>query len=198
MRTALEAIEKNNTTPEAKAKAAKKAETAPKKPSQELQNWGNGHGRKNVAKKTQNLAGAETAQNSNQGCSLSIRNERGFDLRSPQKSPHSGDLGGHRGVGRGAKSLKINGSSGRTRTYNPSVNSGVKLRNINNLAAQMTTQKYSRIRTILGIPDPDCPVFLAFGFEAFRPVICQICEYSSTSHYLPFAALGGFPERWMD
>jgi hypothetical protein len=84
--------------------AAKKAETAVKNPSQELQNWGNGHGRKNVAKQAQNQnpAGAEIAQNSNQGCSLSIRNDRGFDLRSP----HSGDFGVHRGVGRGSKSLK--------------------------------------------------------------------------------------------
>jgi len=122
-RTALEAIVKKKMSPEAKAKAAKKAETATKNPSQELQNWGNGHGRKNVAKKAQNPAGAESTQNSKQGCSLSITNERGFDLRSPQKSPHSGVLEGHRGVGRGAKSLKKNGSSGRTRTYNPSVNS---------------------------------------------------------------------------
>ena len=41
----------------------------------------------------------------------------------PQKSPQSDIFEGHRGVGRGRKSLKRIGSSGRTRTYNPSVNS---------------------------------------------------------------------------
>lgn len=116
-RTALEAIVKKKPTQKAKDKEAKKAATAAKNPSQELQNWGNGHGRKNVAKKAQNLAGAESAQNSNQGCSLSIRNERGFDLRSPQKSPHSGVFEGHRGVGKGSKSLKKNGSSGKSQIH---------------------------------------------------------------------------------
>ena len=38
-----------------------------------------------------------------------------------------------------SKCLKGNGSSGRTRTYNPSVNSPVRCRNFNELAAQMTS-----------------------------------------------------------
>ena len=46
-----------------------------------------------------------------------------FEGEYPQKSPQSGVFEGHRGVGRGRKSLKMIGSSGRTRTYNPSVNS---------------------------------------------------------------------------
>ena len=36
------------------------------------------------------------------------------------------------------KFMKINGSSGRTRTYNPPVNSLVRCRNFNDIAAQMT------------------------------------------------------------
>ena len=42
---------------------------------------------------------------------------------SPQKSPQSGIFEGHRGVYGSRKSMKRIGSSGRTRTYNPSVNS---------------------------------------------------------------------------
>jgi hypothetical protein len=41
----------------------------------------------------------------------------------PQKSPHSGISEGHRGVYKTRKYKKTIGSSGRTRTYNPSVNS---------------------------------------------------------------------------
>ena len=41
----------------------------------------------------------------------------------PQKSPQSGISEGHRGVYRRRKSKNLIGSSGRTRTYNPSVNS---------------------------------------------------------------------------
>ena len=50
-------------------------------------------------------------------------NTRGFEGESLQKSLQSCNFGGHRRVGRGRKSLKRIGSSGRTRTYNPSVNS---------------------------------------------------------------------------
>jgi|SRR5579862_6205678 len=46
-----------------------------------------------------------------------------FEGGYPQKSPQSGVFEGHRSVYRGRKSKKIIGSSGRTRTYNPSVNS---------------------------------------------------------------------------
>jgi integrase len=48
---------------------------------------------------------------------------QGFCGQYPQKSPQSGISEGHRGIWRGRKSLKGIGSSGRTRTYNPSVNS---------------------------------------------------------------------------
>jgi len=46
-----------------------------------------------------------------------------FAGQSLQKSLQSTDCGDHRGTGRRRKSLKLIGSSGRTRTYNPSVNS---------------------------------------------------------------------------
>jgi len=46
-----------------------------------------------------------------------------FEGEYPQKSPQLANSAVHRGVMRGGKSKKIIGSSGRTRTYNPSVNS---------------------------------------------------------------------------
>ena len=48
---------------------------------------------------------------------------QGFEGAYPQKSPQSGISEDHRGVYRRRKSKKLIGSSGRTRTYNPSVNS---------------------------------------------------------------------------
>ena len=42
------------------------------------------------------------------------------------------------------KPMKINGSSGRTRTYNPPVNSPVRSSNFRNLAAQMTTHRSAK------------------------------------------------------
>ena len=46
-----------------------------------------------------------------------------FEGGYPQKSPQSDVFEGHRGVYRNRKSKNLIGSSGRTRTYNPSVNS---------------------------------------------------------------------------
>ena len=46
-----------------------------------------------------------------------------FEGESLQKSLQWVENQGHRGVRRAANSIKRNGSSGRTRTYNPSVNS---------------------------------------------------------------------------
>jgi integrase len=69
---------------------------------------------------TENLNPAEIAE---QRRAELPANTQGFEGESLQKSLQSCNFGGHRRVGRGAKSLKINGSSGRTRTYNPSVNS---------------------------------------------------------------------------
>jgi integrase len=55
--------------------------------------------------------------------SESLGNKRDFDPGYPQKSPQSGVFASHRGIVRERKSKKRIGSSGRTRTYNPSVNS---------------------------------------------------------------------------
>jgi integrase len=48
---------------------------------------------------------------------------QGFEVWSPQNPPQSVISEVHRGVSRRAKSKNLIGSSGRTRTYNPSVNS---------------------------------------------------------------------------
>jgi len=72
-----------------------------------------------VRKRTETSA----AENAEQKCSESPVSSRDFEGDYPQKSPQSGVLEGHRAVYRNRKSLKIIGSSGRTRTYNPSVNS---------------------------------------------------------------------------
>ena len=42
-----------------------------------------------------------------------------------------------------------NGSSGRTRTYNPPVNSPVRCRNFKYLAAQMTTHGYLKNQAVM-------------------------------------------------
>jgi hypothetical protein len=56
-------------------------------------------------------------------CSESPETTHDFEGVYPQKSPQSVVSEVHRGVVRNRKSKKIIGSSGRTRTYNPSVNS---------------------------------------------------------------------------
>jgi len=56
-------------------------------------------------------------------CSGSTAITQDFEAGYPQKSPQSGISQGHRGVYRRRKSKNLIGSSGRTRTYNPSVNS---------------------------------------------------------------------------
>ena len=50
-----------------------------------------------------------------------------FEGEYPQKSPQSGVFEGHRGACRRRKSLKLIGSPGRTRTYNPSIDSRMHL-----------------------------------------------------------------------
>src|SRR4051794_33066929 len=50
-----------------------------------------------------------------------------------------------------SKSLKKIGSSGRTRTYNPPVNSLVRFRNFNNFVAPMTTHEDAQIQPIYAI-----------------------------------------------
>jgi len=87
------------------------------------------HGLQNVDKPTaRKRATAKTgdAYETNKAglpCSVSPTNTQGFDVGYPQKSPQSSISRGCQGVRKARKSMKIIGSSGRTRTYNPSVNS---------------------------------------------------------------------------
>ena len=62
-------------------------------------------------------------ENAKSNCSEFGGFTQDFEAGYPQKSPQSGVLEGHRSVYRKRKLLKGFGSSGRTRTYNPSVNS---------------------------------------------------------------------------
>ena len=69
---------------------------------------------------------AETSpegENANSDCSLSPTNTQVFEGESLQKSLQSCNFGANRGAVKRRKLLKRIGSSGRTRTYNPSVNS---------------------------------------------------------------------------
>jgi integrase len=72
-----------------------------------------------VRKRTQTSATENVEQEGSESSVITQDFERAY----PQKSPQSGILDGHRVVYRNRKSLKRLGSSGRTRTYNPSVNS---------------------------------------------------------------------------
>jgi hypothetical protein len=89
------------------------------------------HGLQNVGKRTdKKRATAKTgdayaANKADLPCSESPTNTQGFDVGYPQKSPQSSFSRGCQGVRKARKSMKIIGSSGRTRTYNPSVNRGI-------------------------------------------------------------------------
>jgi integrase len=69
------------------------------------------------------VGNAMTARNSRGDCSEIPTVAQGFEGVSPQKSPQSVISEVHRGVKKARKSKNLIGSSGRTRTYNPSVNS---------------------------------------------------------------------------
>ena len=71
----------------------------------------------------QKRATSATEENTLQDYPEVPANAQDFEGQSLQKSLHSANFEGHRGVYRRRKLLKIIGSSGRTRTYNPSVNS---------------------------------------------------------------------------
>ena len=83
----------------------------------------NGSKRQNRKQTTPKIEKSIVANKVEEQCSESPTNTHHFDMEYPQKSPQSGVFEGHRGVVRSRKYLKGIGSSGRTRTYNPSVNS---------------------------------------------------------------------------
>ena len=68
-------------------------------------------------------AETKTEEKAAEGRSESTTINQHFEGVYPQKSPQSGISEGHRGVYKARKYKKTIGSSGRTRTYNPSVNS---------------------------------------------------------------------------
>jgi hypothetical protein len=74
-----------------------------------------------VTRRTESRTEEIAAEGRSESTAIAQDIEEGY----PQKSPQSGISEGHRGVYRSRKSKKIIGSSGRTRTYNPSVNSRV-------------------------------------------------------------------------
>jgi len=119
-RRALESIVTVRPAPEESAQEAGQAAGYPQESPHGLQNVGKPTDRKRATAKTGNAHAANKAE---LPCSGSPTNTQGFDVGYPQKSPQSGFSEDHRGVRRGHKSKILIGSSGRTRTYNPSVNS---------------------------------------------------------------------------
>jgi len=95
------------------------AERSPQKSPHGLQNGNNRSHKERAEAMKGNTPTAETAEND---CSESPTNTQHFDVEYPQKSPQSVNSKNHRGVGKRRKSKNLIGSSGRTRTYNPSVN----------------------------------------------------------------------------
>jgi hypothetical protein len=69
-------------------------------------------------------------------CSESPTITQDFEGESPQKSPQLAVSEGHRGATKARKPKILIGSSGRTRTYNPSVNWGI----INRGACMLSTE----------------------------------------------------------
>jgi len=103
---------------------AKEGQTVgyPQKSPHGLQNGGNGTSKERAEAKDGNAPAVGDAQ---EHCSEVPTNAQHFDVEYPQKSPQSGISRGCQGVRKARKSMKIIGSSGRTRTYNPSVNSRI-------------------------------------------------------------------------
>jgi integrase len=117
-RHALEAIATKRPATEESAQE-EQAEGYPQESPHRLQNGRKQAGKKKAAAKNENIPAANNAENL---YSETPTNTQHFDVGYPQKSPQSGISEDHRGVKRGRKSKILFGSSGRTRTYNPSVN----------------------------------------------------------------------------
>jgi len=98
------------------------AEGYPQKSPHGLQNGSKRAAKKRVAAKSENTPAAD---NTEILYSESPTNTQHFDVGYPQKSPQSGNSEICREGRRGRKSKILFGSSGRTRTYNPSVNSRI-------------------------------------------------------------------------
>ncbi len=119
-RTALESIVKKPTDRGSSGQQTAQAEGALQKSLHGLEN---GAPRLTSNQSTVQPANSARAKKTQQQCLELPVNTQHFEGESLQKSLHSCNFEGHRGVVRARKSKKLNGSSGRTRTYNPSVNS---------------------------------------------------------------------------
>jgi len=120
-RRALESIV-NGKPDTVKTDTVGQAEGSPQKSPHGLQNGSNRSHEERAKAKNENIRIAEIAESN---CSESPANTQHFDVEYPQKSPQSVISEEHRRVGRRRKSKNLIGSSGRTRTYNPSVNRGI-------------------------------------------------------------------------
>jgi integrase len=118
-RTALESIVKKQIPNEESGEKSDGANGYPQKASQGEQDGRKSSIRKPVIKK---MEGAVVANSIEGDCSELPTKNQGFEMVYPQKSPQSLVSEGHRGVVKARKYKKTIGSSGRTRTYNPSVN----------------------------------------------------------------------------
>jgi hypothetical protein len=117
-RSALEAIvrQPNGTTESLAAPAERSPQEFPQRSRDRIQRQTDGH--------APTPRDNSTAPKGTEGdCSELLGFTQDFEAGYPQKSPQSGVFEGHRSVYRKRKLLKGIGSSGRTRTYNPSVNS---------------------------------------------------------------------------
>ena len=132
-RTALESIVSKPADNGDAAQPNVKGAGSPQKSPHGSQNGSKRPNRKQAAAKAEKSA---VANNVEEQCPGSPTNTQHFDVEYPQKSPQSGVFEGHRGVVRGRKLLKRIGSSGRTRTYNPSVNSAVVRRGVRMLSTE--------------------------------------------------------------
>jgi len=118
-RTALESIVSK---PADNGEAAQSHVKGPGYPQKSPHGLQNGSKRQNRKQTTPKIEKSIVANKAEEQCSELPTNTLHFEGEYPQKSPQSGVFEGHRGVVRSRKLLKRIGSSGRTRTYNPSVN----------------------------------------------------------------------------
>jgi len=118
-RRALESIVTGRPVEESSQETGQ-AEGYPQKSPHGLQNGVKRTGKTQAAAKDESVPAAANAEKQ---CSEIPTNTQVFDVGYPQKSPQSAFSRGCQGVRKARKSMKIIGSSGRTRTYNPSVNS---------------------------------------------------------------------------
>jgi len=121
-RTALESIVKKQTDLGSSDQQTGQAEGSLQKPLHGLQN---GAPRLTSNHATAQPANSARAKKTEQQCSELPVNTQHFEGESLQKSLQPCNFEGHRGVLKPRKSKNLFGSSGRTRTYNPSVNRGI-------------------------------------------------------------------------